>query len=153
MNIFDFTYVGNVAHSHLLAARALIATAAASTAPLDHEKVDGEAFMITNDSPVYFWDFARAVWAAAGDTSGINGIWHMPKEIGNVFGILSEIGGSIIGKTPTFNQKKVTMTCMTRYFNIAKAKRVLRYEPLWTLDEGIKQGVQWFLDQDKQGTQ
>ncbi|KAK5987317.1 Sterol-4-alpha-carboxylate 3-dehydrogenase ERG26 [Cladobotryum mycophilum] len=77
-NIFDFTYVGNVAHSHLLAARLLLATAAAPTVPLDHERVDGEVFFITNDAPVYFWDFARAVWRAAGNKAGTEGVWTLP---------------------------------------------------------------------------
>jgi len=149
LNLFDFTYVGNVAHAHLLAAQRLLATASSSTAPLDHEKVDGEAFLVTNDSPVYFWDFARSVWAAAGDRSGTAGTWHLGETVGGVLGVLSEIGGSIVGKTPTFNKKKVTMTCMTRYFNIAKARRVLGYKPLWTLQEGVTRGVQWFLDQEK----
>lgn len=70
-----------------------------------------------------------------------------------MLGVLSEIGGSVVGKTPTFNKKKVTMTCMTRYFNIGKARRVLRYEPRWTLQEGVNRGVQWFLDQDKKATE
>ena len=60
-NLFDFTYVLNVAHAHLLAAYALLQTYKLATAPLDYEKVDGEAFFVTNDEPVYFWDFARAV--------------------------------------------------------------------------------------------
>ncbi|KAG9255131.1 3-beta hydroxysteroid dehydrogenase/isomerase family-domain-containing protein [Emericellopsis atlantica] len=148
-NLFDFTYVGNVSHGLLLAAHALLVTAGASTAPLDYEKVDGEAFFITNDSPVFFWDFARAVWAAAGDTSGTAGTWHLGQGVGSTLGVLSEIFGSITGRTPTFNKKKVTMTCMTRYFNIAKAKRVLRYEPQWTLQEGVTRGVEWFLEQEK----
>ena len=61
-NLFDFTYVENVAHGHLLAVQALLQTHTLATAPLDYEKVDGEAFFITNGQPVYFWDFARAVW-------------------------------------------------------------------------------------------
>ncbi|CAI6098230.1 hypothetical protein V2G26_000800 [Clonostachys chloroleuca] len=141
-NLFDFTYVGNVAHAHLLAAHRLIATSRAATAPLDHEKVDGEAFIITNDSPVYFWDFARAVYYASGDRSGTKGTWHMGKEIGYFFGVLSEIFASILGRTPTFTQLKVTMTTMTRFYNISKAKRVLKYEPLWTLQEGVDRGIQ-----------
>lgn len=150
LNLFDFTYVGNVAHAHLLAARLLLATAAASTAPLDHEKVDGEAFFITNDSPVYFWDFARSVFVAAGDESGLKGIWHLGKEVAGVLGVCSEIFSSVLQRTPTFTKTKVTITCMTRFFNITKAKRVLRYQPLWTLQEGVDRGVGWFLEQEKQ---
>ncbi|KAK2004623.1 3-beta hydroxysteroid dehydrogenase/isomerase [Colletotrichum falcatum] len=148
-NLFDFTYVGNVAHAHLLAARLLLATAAASTAPLDHEKVDGEAFLVTNDSPIYFWDFARAIWRAAGSDKGTSHVWTISREIGAVLGFCSEVFCSIIGKPPTFNRQRNIYSCMTRYYNISKAKRLLGYRPIVSLDDGIKRGVRWFFDQEK----
>ncbi|GJC92274.1 3-beta hydroxysteroid dehydrogenase/isomerase [Colletotrichum higginsianum] len=150
-NLFDFTYVGNVAHAHLLAARLLLATAASSTAPLDHEKVDGEAFLVTNDSPIYFWDFARAIWRAAGSDKGTSHVWAIPREIGLVLGFCSEVFFTIIGKPPIFNRQRNIYSCMTRYYNIGKAKRLLGYRPIVGLDEGIKRGVQWFLDQENAG--
>ncbi|CAF3449037.1 unnamed protein product, partial [Fusarium graminearum] len=148
-NLFDFTYVGNVAHAHLLAAQLLLATAASSTVPLDHERVDGEAFFITNDTPVYFWDFARTIWHAAGYDKGTEPNWYLNRELGITFGYISEVIASILGKTPTLTRKAIIMSCMTRYYNINKAKRALRYQPLWTLKEGIDRGVNWFLEQDK----
>ncbi|KAJ3519424.1 hypothetical protein NM208_g14130 [Fusarium decemcellulare] len=54
-----------------------------------------------------------------------------------------------MGKDATLTRKAIIMSCMTRYYNITKAKRVLRYKPLWTLQEGINRGVDWFLEQDK----
>lgn len=148
-NIFDFTYVGNVAHAHLLAARLLLATAASSIIPLSYERVDGEVFFITNDSPVYFWDFARAVWRAAGNDKGTEGVWQISQGWSIVLGSLSETFFGIIGKPPTFTKLRAVISTMTRYYNINKAKRVLRYEPLWTLQEGVDRGVGWFLEQDK----
>lgn len=150
-NLFDFTYVGNIAHSHLLAAQFLLATAASATVPLDHERVDGEVFFITNDTPVYFWDFARAVWRAAGSERGTEGNWKLGRELGIVLGFASEVFFHIINKPPTFTRHRIIMACMTRYYNITKAKRVLRYQPLWTLQEGIDKGVSWFMEQEKQG--
>src|SRR5436853_4917023 len=68
-NLFDFTYVQNIAHGHLLAVNALLKTyKMLPTVPPNSERVDGEAFVITNGQPVYFWDFPRAVWREAGDT-------------------------------------------------------------------------------------
>ncbi|KAG6171781.1 hypothetical protein E4U48_007958 [Claviceps purpurea] len=166
-NIFDFTYVGNVAHAHLLAAQALLVTARASTAPLDHEKVDGEVFIITNDSPCYFWDFARAVWKAAGhewpqkskngngngkgEGNGLQGVWTLSKGMSLVLGSLSGFAFGLVGKPPTFTRVRAVMATMTRYYNITKAKSVLGYEPLWTLQEGVDRGVGWFLEQEKSG--
>ncbi|KAL7799164.1 3-beta hydroxysteroid dehydrogenase/isomerase family domain-containing protein [Trichoderma ceciliae] len=148
-NIFDFTYVGNVAHAHLLAARLLLITAGTRTIPLSHERVDGEVFFITNDSPVYFWDFARAVWRAAGNEKGTEGVWEIPRGMSLLLGSASETFFGIIGKPPTFTKLRALVSTMTRYYNINKAKRVLRYEPLWTLQEGISRGVGWFLEQEK----
>ncbi|KAK3299025.1 3-beta hydroxysteroid dehydrogenase/isomerase family-domain-containing protein [Chaetomium fimeti] len=148
-NLFDFTYVENVAHGHLLAARALLLTAATKTIPLDMEKVDGEAFLITNDSPVYFWDFARSVWAAAGSPHGTEHVRVLPRSVGMVLGYLSECFFWAINKPPTFNRQRIVYSCMTRYYDISKAKKRLGYMPLVSLDEGVKRSVKWFLEQQE----
>lgn len=148
-NLFDFTYVENVAHGHLLAARALLVTAASSTIPLDHERVDGEAFLLTNDSPVYFWDFCRAVWAAAGSPHGTEHVRVLPRSLGMVLGFLSEVFFWAIGKPPTFNRQRIVYSCMTRYFDITKAKRRLGYKPIVSLEEGIRRSVKWTLEQEQ----
>ncbi len=59
----DFTFVGNAAHAHILASKALLA---ASEGSQDQAKVDGEAFFITDDDPMSLWEFSRRVWAVAG---------------------------------------------------------------------------------------
>jgi sterol-4alpha-carboxylate 3-dehydrogenase (decarboxylating) len=148
-NLFDFTYVENVAHGHLLAARALLITAASKTIPLDHERVDGEAFLITNDSPVYFWDFARAVWAAAGSPRGTDHVKVLPRSVGMVLGYFSEWFFWIINKPPTFNRQRIVYSCMTRYYDISKAKKRLGYRPLVSLDEGVRRSVKWTLEQQE----
>lgn len=147
--MFDFTYVQNVAHAHLLAARALLVTHASSTAPLDHEKVDGEAFIITNDSPVYFWDFMRAIFHAAGSPKGTDHVWAMSREFGLFLGLLSEFAFTLLRKEPTFNRQRIIYSTMTRYYDISKAKRRLGYRPLVSLSEGVKRTVKWTLDQEK----
>lgn len=148
-NMFDFTYVENVAHAHLLAARALLVTSKSTTIPLDTERVDGEAFIITNDSPVYFWDFCRAVWAAAGSPLGTDHVWVLPRDIGIVLGFLSEVFFGIIRKPPTFNRQRIIYSCMTRYYDISKAKRRLGYKPLVSLADGVRRSVKWTLEQEK----
>ncbi len=149
-NIFDFTYVENVAHAHLLAAHALLATYATATVPLDHEKVDGEAFFITNDNPVYFWDFCRAVWQAAGSPLGKEHVWVLPRELGIVLGFFSEVVFAIIRKPPTFTRQRIVYASMTRYYDITKAKQRLGYKPLVSLEEGIKRAVTWFLENESE---
>lgn len=145
-NLFDFTEITNVAHAHHLATAALLATADRDAkglaAPLDHEKVDGEAFFITNDAPVYFFDFARMCWAAAGDKTRPDQVWKLSKEVGLFLATLMEWVFFLfrLGK-PNLTRQQVRYTCMTRYYNIDKAKMRLGYTPLVGLQDGIKRGV------------
>ncbi|KAI1105231.1 NAD(P)-binding protein [Jackrogersella minutella] len=148
-NLFDFTYVENVAHAHLLAARALLVTHASTTEVLDYERVDGEAFIITNDSPVYFWDLMRAIWREAGSQKGTEHVWVLSRDLGLLLGFLSEVFFGIIKKTPTLTRQRIVYSSMTRYYDITKAKRRLGYRPLVSLSEGVKRAVKWTLDQEK----
>jgi sterol-4alpha-carboxylate 3-dehydrogenase (decarboxylating) len=154
-NLFDFTYVGNVAHAHLLAAEALLRAAKSVSVPAQDDRVDGEAFFITNGTPIYFWDFPRAIWNAAG-AHGLENPWVLSRDVGLVLGYLSEFFFGLIGKPPTFNRQRIVFSCMTRYFDISKAIGRLGYEPLYTLEEGIIRSVAWFLaqenEQDTKGT-
>jgi sterol-4alpha-carboxylate 3-dehydrogenase (decarboxylating) len=145
-NLFDFTEITNVAHAHQLAAAALLVTAEREekglAAPLDMEKVDGEAFFITNDAPVYFFDFARMCWAAAGDKTTPNQVWKLSKDFGLLLATIMEWVFFLfrLGK-PNLTRQQVRYTCMTRYYNIDKAKIRLGYRPLVNLDVGIRKGV------------
>ena len=142
-NLFDYTYVQNVAYAHILAAVGLLETWHRQMAPLDHEKIDGEAFIITNDCPAYFWDFARAVWKEAGDTVGTDPkkVWVLSTGFAfTIAGIMEFILG-IFGKEPSLSTYKVRFSVMTRYFSIVKAKERLGYQPLVSLEEGIRRGV------------
>ena len=148
-NLFDFTYVENVAHGHILAARALLATAQLKTQPLDYERVDGEAFFITNDSPVYFWDFARMVWKACGSTLGTEHVWVISKDFGLTLGGVMEWVYWIVGKTPKLTRRQVRYSSMTRYYDIGKAKKMLGYAPIVGLQEGIERSVAWFEEETR----
>ena len=145
-NLFDFTEITNVAHAHHLCLAGLLATRdredKGGAKPLDHEKVDGEAFFITNDSPVYFFDFARMVWAAAGDKTQPSQVWSLSKDLGLLIATIMEVVFWVMrwGK-PNLTRQQVQYTCMTRYFNIDKAKMRLAYLPVVEMNEGIRRGV------------
>ncbi|SMQ46606.1 unnamed protein product [Zymoseptoria tritici ST99CH_1A5] len=145
-NLFDFTEIRNVAHAHHLAAAALLATAERESKgqaiPLDHEKVDGEAFFITNDAPLYFFDFARKCWATAGDKTTPSQVWILSKEVGLLLATIMEWVFFIFRLgPPNLTRQQVRYTCMTRYYNIDKAKRRLGYKPMVKLDDGVREGV------------
>ncbi|KAB8356690.1 hypothetical protein FH972_024266 [Carpinus fangiana] len=159
-NLFDFTYVGNVAHAHLLAARRLLeAYSEATNTQNESTKVDGEAFIITNTTPIYFWDFARALWWRyhSLDTSATKppATLAQTKGMGDGFAImLASIASFVfwllrLGE-PKLTPARVRYSCMTRYFRTAKAEERLGYEPLWELDEGIERTAKWFYARDQE---
>lgn len=145
-NLFDWTYVGNVAHAHALAAVALLHTASLNTPPLNHEKVDGEVFIITGDAPVYFFDFTRAVCNAAGCTDGIEAFWTISRPVGMFISFIADWVTWSMGRTTNFKPRIVKYTCMTRYYNCGKAKNRLGYKPPYTVGEGVTRAVKWFVD-------
>ncbi|EYE90196.1 C-3 sterol dehydrogenase/C-4 decarboxylase [Aspergillus ruber CBS 135680] len=155
-NLFDFTYVGNIAYAHLLAAYRLCATKnrydAGQSAPLDHERVDGEAFNITNDSPVYFWDMTHAAWALTGKYVEPDQVWELPEGLLGPIGGLAETVLGLFGKTPRLTRRMVRYSCMTRYYSSDKAKLRLGYRPIVPVDEGLKRAVGYVLANEQQST-
>jgi len=145
-NLFDYTEITNVAHAHHLATAALMATgeryASGMGAPLDHERVDGEAFLITNDCPVYFFDFARRCWAEMGDNTAPKSAWTLSKDVALLIAsLLGWIFWLLRKGEPTLTNQRVTYATIARYFSIDKAKRRLGYRPIVGLEEGIRKGV------------
>lgn len=148
-NMFDFTYVGNVAHGHVLALVALLETQKSSTIPLDTERVDGEAFFITNGEPTYFWDFARAVWHEAGDRLPLSSVWHLSADTAWTIGAILEWAFWVLGKKPNLTRAQVKYSSVSKYHSISKARLRLGYAPIVPLDEGIRRGVRYILEQEK----
>jgi sterol-4alpha-carboxylate 3-dehydrogenase (decarboxylating) len=149
-NLFDYTYVGNVAQAHILAALAL-------TSPKHADGVAGEAFFITNDSPIYFWDFARKLWAMCAVEQGKPVVepkdcWVLPEDVARGIGQLLEWSFWLLGKTPRLTTKVVSYACRTRYFNCSKAKQRLGYTPDVGLEEGLRRGVQGYMQGDRWNT-
>ena len=137
-NLFDWTYAGNVADSHVLAAQRLLDPATA-------KEVSGEAFFITNDTPTYFWSLARTVWKADGHID--KNVIVLKRPVAILAGYLSEFFSKLLGKEPGLTPFRVKIVCASRYHNIAKAKKLLGYEPRVDIEEGIKRTLAW-MDED-----
>ncbi|MCJ1289620.1 hypothetical protein MMC34_001153 [Xylographa carneopallida] len=143
-NKFDFTYVGNAASAHLLALEALLRSVKSSTPIPPNERVEGEAFFVTNGEPMPFWDFARAIGAAAGHPVKKEDVWVIPKRLGYAIGAIAEwvVWATTFGtKNSTFTRSTIRFACMTRTFCIDKARNGLNYRVNVSLQEGIKRAV------------
>lgn len=133
-NLFDWTFVGNVADAHVLAAQKILDSQSAS-------KIAGETFFITNDEPCYFWTLARAVWKADGYVAKKNIV--ISKPVGILIGFISQNIAKITGKEGGLTVFRVKISNAYRYHDITKAKTLLGYKPAVTIKEGIKYTLDW----------
>ncbi|KAI9599468.1 sterol-4-alpha-carboxylate 3-dehydrogenase, decarboxylating [Syncephalis fuscata] len=135
----DFTYVGNVADAHLLAAD-----------KLDDPKVQGEIFNITNGQPLPFWDFAQRVWAVAGLERGF--VLVLPAWfalfLATIVDFFCFLLRPIKELDPNLSRFKIKLAVAHRYYDINKARKILGYKPRVDIDDGIKRGVQWLKEQE-----
>ncbi|KAK7056739.1 erg26, C-3 sterol dehydrogenase [Paramarasmius palmivorus] len=104
-------------------------------------QVAGQVFFITNGEPCYFWDLPRIIWGKL-DAMFPGHIakrqpWVMSRSIGLTLAYAAEWWGWLSGKEPSLTRFKVTYSCVNRWHNIEKARRVLGYEPKVGLQEGI----------------
>ncbi|KAG0674778.1 erg26, C-3 sterol dehydrogenase [Kluyveromyces marxianus] len=137
-NLFDWTYAGNVADAHVLAAQKLLDSSAAKA-------VSGQTFFITNDTPTYFWALARTVWKADGHIDKSVIVLNRPMAI--AAGYLSQFFSKLLGKEPGLTPFRVKIVCAYRYHNISKAIKLLGYHPKVDIEEGIKRTLAW-MDED-----
>lgn len=137
-NMFDWTFVENVAHAHLCAEKALsFGESGDPTVPA------GKAFFITNQEPIPFWEFLTRI---------ITGLGY-PKPKFNVPAKLvltiAEAYESVakalapIGVKPAvnFNPVRLRLVTVTRTFNCNRAKELLGYTPVVPLDEAIQRTI------------
>ncbi|KAF1951138.1 C-3 sterol dehydrogenase/C-4 decarboxylase family protein [Byssothecium circinans] len=150
-NLFDFIYVGNACHAHLLAAHALLAAHGAAPLPAT-KRVEGEVFNITNDDRIPFWDLTIKTSNLLGSPVSHDDIVSIPKAVGLFIGFLAEWLVRIFsfGK----RQSKMSVTAMqytflTHTMNIDKAKTRLHYTPQCSLQEGLERTVDWYREKDK----
>lgn len=125
-NLFDFTYVTNIADAHVLAVKNLLGTQTAA----------GEAFFITNGEPLPFRDFCVAVWAEFGHVPPFTA--YVPKGVAWWAGACAEWASCLTGTETTLSRGSVKDYCQAAYADISKARQILGYKPRVSLEDGIK---------------
>ncbi|XP_014494720.1 3beta-hydroxysteroid-dehydrogenase/decarboxylase-like isoform X1 [Vigna radiata var. radiata] len=136
-NVYDFTYVGNVAHAHICAERAL-----ASEEPVS-EKAAGEVYFITNMEPMKFWEFVSVVLDGLGyerprikiPAAVILPIAHLVEWI---YRLLGPYGMQVPQLTPS----RIRLVTCSRTFDCSKAKDRLAYAPIVTMQEGLLRTIE-----------
>ena len=150
MNMFDCTYVGNVAYGLLCAAEALREVwkrrRDGKGDVLDFEKVDGEAFNVTNDEPACFWDLGRFLYTRYGRVVERGSVWELPREMCLAMGAGAELFSWVSGRKGKMTRQTVKYSTMNRWFSCEKLKNRCGYEPKVGVEEGLERTVRWFKD-------
>ncbi|CAG8898077.1 unnamed protein product [Penicillium egyptiacum] len=125
-NLWDITYVDNVADAHVLAIENLLTSRTAA----------GEAFFIQNNEPIVFRDFCLAIWAHFGHVPPFE--VHIPKSLAYFAGLACETVTWLMGTTTTLSRGSVQDARATRYASGKKAKEILGYEARIGIEEAIR---------------
>lgn len=125
-NLWDVTYVTNVADAHVLAAENLISSQTAA----------GEAIFIQNNEPLTFRDFCLAIWAHFGHNPPFE--VYIPRRLAYLAGLASECFTWMSGSATTLSRGSVKDACSIRYASGEKAKRILGYEARVGIEDGIR---------------
>lgn len=143
--LYAITYVENCTHAQMLLAEALVK--AGKSAPLPAEvKVEGEAFHVTNDEHIPFWDMQFLVAELAGRPVKKEDIKCLPVWLMWTIATISEWVYWIFSfglKQPTVTRDMVRITTNERTVNIDKIKERLGYKPRYTNRESWVKTVKW----------
>ncbi|KAK2168786.1 hypothetical protein LSH36_14g06003 [Paralvinella palmiformis] len=134
-NIVDFTFVENVVHGHILAAEHLE----------PGSKICGKAYHITNDEPIFFWDFLSKILTGLG--------YNAPKKnlpfwlvyiIAVILQVICFLLKPIKQIHPTFTPMTVSLAGTHHYYSCQRAIADMGYKPLVNLDDAIQKTVDSF---------
>ncbi|KAE8150521.1 hypothetical protein BDV25DRAFT_154230 [Aspergillus avenaceus] len=125
-NLWDVTYVTNVADAHVLAVENLMSSKTAA----------GEVFFIQNNEPITFRAFCLSIWAHLGHTPPF-GV-HIPEALAYFVGLVCEFLTWIFGTTTAISRGSVRDVCSIRYASGEKARRILGYEARIGIEYGIQ---------------
>ncbi|XP_027700852.1 sterol-4-alpha-carboxylate 3-dehydrogenase, decarboxylating [Vombatus ursinus] len=134
-NLVDFTFVENVVHGHILAAEHLSSDSG----------LCGQAIHITNDEPVPFWAFLSRI------LTGLNyeaPKYHIPYWLAYYLAfflsLVIMVISPLIKVKATFTPMRVALAGTYHYYSCERAKKLLGYQPLVTLDHAVERTVKSF---------
>uniref|UniRef100_A0A0E0M3F2 Reticulon-like protein n=1 Tax=Oryza punctata TaxID=4537 RepID=A0A0E0M3F2_ORYPU len=132
-NMCDFTYVENVAHANICAEQVLCSNASSFA---------GKPFFVTNDEPIETWEFISCLMEAMGCQRPK---FNLPAKILSSAALFSNMMYHKLGlqilSTPLLHPDTVYFLSCTRTLSISKARRLLGYHPIVSLEDGIMRTV------------
>jgi len=138
-------YVGNIAYAHVLAAHTLLS---------DKDKVNGNAYFITDGTGSNFFSYYDRIIEGAGYKIWPKNLW-LPRRFAMLLGILSEfvamIASPIKRYTPKMSRFAVIYTCTDFTFSAKKAEKDFGFIPKYSVEQAFERTVQYYR-KEKEGT-
>jgi nucleoside-diphosphate-sugar epimerase len=125
--LVDVTYVDNVAHAVCLALNAPASCL-------------GQKYNITNGEPALLENILELLFAQLSLPLRTR---RIPYFIAYSIALLSELKGRLTGKEPLLTRYGVGVMNYSQTLSIEKAKQELNYQPIISINEGIKRYVDW----------
>jgi 3beta-hydroxy-Delta5-steroid dehydrogenase / steroid Delta-isomerase len=130
----DNSYVHNLVHGFIVAAEHLVE---GGTAP-------GQAYFINDDDPVNMFEFARPVVEACGEH------WPRLRISGRLIHAAMTLWQRLHFKfglpQPPLEPLAVERLYLDNYFSVAKARRDLGYEPLYTTGKAMRECLPYYVE-------
>lgn len=136
LNIYDWMYIDNAVHAHVLAVENLL---------VGPQTAAGEAFFVTNQEPAYFWDFLAFTWAQFGHVPRFR--VHVPIMLAYLVALILEVVTWLTGMPATLHRGSVKDGIRTHYADNSKAISVLGYRPIVGLSEGVRRSCEGYKRQ------
>jgi sterol-4alpha-carboxylate 3-dehydrogenase (decarboxylating) len=137
-SICQHVYVHNIAHAHILAARALV----------DNNKlVEGNIYFITDGPGKNFFKFYDQVVLGAGYRIWPKNLW-LPRWlsyfIASIFEFFARLIRPIVKINPKFSRFAVLYTCSDFTFSTDKARRDFNYIRKFSEEEAIARTIEYY---------
>ncbi|CAN9384451.1 unnamed protein product [Alternaria alternata] len=146
--LYDTCYVENCTYAQLLLVKALLD--ASSSAPLSADKkIEGEAFFVTNDEHIPFWNIARIVSELLGTPVKDDQVKCIPIWLVSMLAWMASWlywVFSLGHRQPKLTPWVIRLLTMERTLCIDKIKTRLGYRPLFTNRQGWKKSLEWAVE-------
>jgi len=140
-SICQHVYVRNMAHAHVLAAKALMD---------QNSSVEGNVYFITDGPGENFFKFFDQVVIGAGYTIWPKNLW-LPRWSAYAMGSIAEFFAWIFSPikkiNPKFSRFAVVYTCSDFTFTAEKARKDFNYAPKYSVQEALDRTIDYYKKQ------
>jgi len=134
-------YVGNIAHSHILAIKQFLA---------GNMKMAGKVYFITDQPASNFFKFYDHIVREAGYRIWPRNFW-IPYRLAHLMGSVSEGTAFLLRPVKKYNPKfsrfAVTYTCTNFTFSSARAENDFGYRPRYDPEEALERTIRFYRTQ------